>query len=204
MSAGATVERDGRLRLFCALRLPDEVVASLVSWQQEALVHEGVRVLQRDHLHVTVAFLGSRPASEVDAIADAVRGAARSARVPLFRIRAYRETSRVAMLVLREELVPGDAYAGRANELAGDLMLRLERLGVYERERRAWMPHVTVARFRAPPKLSPEPPDVAPFSPSEVALYSSVLRSTGSQYEVLESCSLGVFHRDWEVRRMRR
>jgi 2'-5' RNA ligase len=204
VSAGATVEGDERLRLFCALRLPDEIVGSLVSWQQEALVHENVRVLQRDHLHITMAFLGSRPASEVGAIADAVRGAARVARVPLFRIRGYRETSRVAMLVLREELTPGDPYIGRANELAGDLMLRLERLGVYERERREWMPHVTVARFRVPPKLSLEVPEVAPFSPSGVALYSSVLRSTGSQYEVLESCSLGVSHRDWEVRRMRR
>jgi len=95
------------------------------------------------------------------------------------------------MLVLHEELAPGDVYVGRANELGGDLMLRLERLGVYERERRGWMPHVTVARFRALPRLSPELPDVAPFSPSGVALYSSVLRPTGSRYEVLESCSLG-------------
>ena len=64
----------------------------------------------------------------------------------------------------------------------------LIRLGLMQRP--------TLVRPLAPPKLSPEPPDVAPFSPSEVALYSSVLRSTGSQYEVLESCSLGVFHRD--------
>ena len=192
MSAGATVEGDDRLRLFCALRLPSEVIAALASWQQSALGHADVRILPADHLHITLAFLGNRPVSDVHAIAEAVRGAARAARAPLLRVHRYRQTSRVGMLALREELAPGDAYVGRANELAGDLMLRLERLGVYERERRGWMPHVTVARFRAQPELSPELPDVGQFSPSEVALYSSVLRPTGSRYEVLEACSLGV------------
>ena len=73
------------------------------------------------------------------------------------------------MLALAEELVPGDAYVGRANELAGELMRRLEELGVYRRERRGWLPHVTVARFRIQPKLTPELPDLGLFSPSEVA-----------------------------------
>jgi 2'-5' RNA ligase len=95
------------------------------------------------------------------------------------------------MLDLADELVPGDAYVGRANEIAGDLIRRLEALGVYERERRGWLPHVTVGRFHTPPRLTPELPDLGSFSPSEVALYSSVLLQTGAQYEVLESWSLG-------------
>jgi len=188
----ATVGGHDRLRLFCALRLPDDVVASLVSWQESTLADADVRTLPPDHLHVTLAFLGSRPAAVVETIAEVVRRVAREARVPLLRVSRYRETPRVGMLVLQEELVPGDTYVGRANELAGALMRQLEELGVYERERRGWMPHVTVARFRVPPSLVPELPQLAAFSPSGVALYSSELHPTGSRYRVLESCSLGI------------
>ena len=64
------------------------------------------------------------------------------------------------------------------------------RLGVYERERKRWLPHVTVLRFRRPPRLTPPLPDLGRVSPSEVALYHSVLRPTGAQYEILESFHL--------------
>jgi 2'-5' RNA ligase len=190
VSVRATVGGDDRIRLFCALRLPDKILDALVRWQASALAAADVRVVPRERLHITLAFLGSRPTSDVDAIADAVRAVARDARTPILAVRRYRETSRVAMLALQDQLVPGDAHVGRANELAGDLIRRLEELRVYKRESRDWLPHVTVARFRAQPRLSPGVPDLGAFSPSEVALYSSVLRSTGSQYEVLESCSL--------------
>ena len=84
-----------------------------------------------------------------------------------------------------------DDEGDRAFRLAGRVGERLEGLGVYERERRAWLPHVTVLRFRRPPRLKPAPPDLGRFSPSEVALYHSVLRPTGAQYEVVESIPLG-------------
>ena len=89
-------------------------------------------------------------------------------------------------------MVVFDDAEGRAARLAGNVFAGLEKLGVYERERRAWLPHVTVLRFRArPPRLGPELPDLGPVSPSEVALYHSVLRPSGAQYEILESVALG-------------
>lgn len=80
---------------------------------------------------------------------------------------------------------------GRAGALADDLFGRLERLGVYRREQRAWLPHVTVVRFRERPRFHPELPELAPFSPSDAAVYLSRLRPTGAQYVVLESFGLG-------------
>jgi 2'-5' RNA ligase len=96
----------------------------------------------------------------------------------------YRETRSVAMLVL-------DDLEARATRLAEDVHGRLERLGVYERERRAWLPHLTVARFRRPPRLKPALPDLGEVSPSEAAVYLSRLRPGGAQYEILESVALG-------------
>ena len=83
-----------------------------------------------------------------------------------------------------------DDDGGRAAALAGDLHARLEALGVYEPERRRWLPHVTVCRFRSRPRLDPDPPDLEPFVTSEAAVYMSVLRPSGAQYEVLQSVAL--------------
>jgi hypothetical protein len=50
---------------------------------------------------------------------------------------------------------------------------------------------VTVLRFRAPPRLRPDVPRLGEFSPSDAALYHSVLRPSGAQYAVIESAALG-------------
>jgi RNA 2',3'-cyclic 3'-phosphodiesterase len=181
----ASVEGRERIRLFCALRLPDETAERLVAWQRRAFAGaRDVRVLSRDHLHVTLAFLGHRPVAEVEPIAGALREAAAAAGRPALSVRRYRETRSVGMLGLGDE-------QGRAAALALDLHERLEALGVYERERRKWLPHVTVIRFRKPPRLNPALPDAEPFFPSDAAVYLSRLRSSGAEYEIVESVALG-------------
>ena len=154
-------------------------------WQRAALAgRPGVRLLEGGSLHVTLAFLGSRPAAERGPIAAALREAAATAERPLFTVARYRETRSVGMLVLDDE-------GGRASRLAQTLHSKLECLGVYEPERRPWLPHVTLLRFRQPPALRPALPDLGAFSPSEAALYHSVLRPGGAQYSVLDSVALG-------------
>jgi 2'-5' RNA ligase len=143
-----------------------------------------VRILSSEQLHITLAFLGHRPVDEVDAIVGALRESAGGAEQPLLSVRGYRETRSVGMLALDDE-------SGRAGRLARDLHGRLEVLGVYEPERREWLPHVTVLRFKVRPRLRPPLPDLEPFSPSDAAVYLSRLRPGGAQYEVLESVALG-------------
>ena len=184
MSSPGSVAGDERLRLFCALRLPAESIERLLAWQRRAFAGiERVRPVGREQLHVTLAFLGSRPASEVDAVTAELRAAAASVRPPLLAVRGYRETRSVGMLVLEDE-------ERRATHLAEALHGRLEQLGLYERERRSWLPHLTVVRFRERPRLRPELPELEPFVTSEAAVYMSVLRPSGAQYEVLQSVAL--------------
>ena len=185
MNVPASVGGRERLRLFCALRLPAATVEELSRWQAEAFSGAGgLRVLGCEQLHVTLAFLGSRPAGELDAIAAELRAAALGAEAATLTVKGYRETRSVGMLVLEDE-------DGRAASLAVDLHERLERLGVYERERRAWLPHLTVIRFRERPRLRPSLPELGPFSPSDAAVYMSTLRPSGAQYSVLESVGVG-------------
>jgi 2'-5' RNA ligase len=183
VNGGASVEGDAPVRLFCALTLPDDVLDRLVRWQA-ALPGGDFRLVPRENLHITLAFLGSRPAAELDAIGRELEEAARGAAGIVLRLRRYRETRSVGMLVFDEE-------GGKAAALAADLHARLERLGVYEPERRPWLPHLTVVRFRQRPGLSSPLPDLGEVAPSDAAVYLSVLRPTGAQYVVVQGFGLG-------------
>jgi 2'-5' RNA ligase len=176
------VSADERIRLFLALRLPAVALDAIARWQREQL--PDVRVVRREQLHVTLAFLGRRPAGELEAIVEALRDAAAGAgEIRLTPVR-YRETRSVGMLVLDDD-------GGRATLFAGGLQERLETLGVYRREGRPWLPHLTVARWRERPRLRPEPPPRRTFVPSDAAAYLSRLQPSGAEYRVLESVALG-------------
>jgi RNA 2',3'-cyclic 3'-phosphodiesterase len=178
----ASVEGRERLRLFCALRLPEPVLDALCDWQALELRRE--RVVPRSNLHVTLAFLGHRPAGELPGIVGALRESAAVAEPIRLLPARYRETRSVGMLVLKD-------LAGTATAFADDLFGRLEQLGVYERERRAWLPHVTVVRFRRPARLRPPLPDLGEIVPSDAAAYLSRLGPKGAEYFVVESFVLG-------------
>jgi RNA 2',3'-cyclic 3'-phosphodiesterase len=180
--SSATVEGRARLRLFCALRLPDETIERIVAWQQRE--PRAGRIVPPENLHVTLAFLGARPAEDLGPVVGALREAAGRARRPVFTVLGYRETRAVGMLVL-------DDLEGRAAGLAEELFGRLEALGVFRREARPWLPHLTVLRFRERPRLKPALPDLGRFSPSDAAVYLSRLRPSGAQYDVVESVALG-------------
>jgi RNA 2',3'-cyclic 3'-phosphodiesterase len=185
MSAAGSVEPRERLRLFVAFPLPEEALRGLTDWQRDELrAPEGVRVVPPENLHATIAFLGSRPSEDLPGIAGVVREAARAGGEPVLTPRRYRETRSVGMVVFDDE-------QGRAARIAEDVQERLEGLGVYELERRPWLPHVTVVRFRKPPRLRPSIPDLGRVSLSDAAVYISKLRRGGAEYEVLESFALG-------------
>jgi 2'-5' RNA ligase len=184
VSPPGTVGGDERIRLFCAVRLPEEVLERLAAWQHEAFGRvPDVRIVARENLHVTLAFLGHRPVSDVAGILAELRAVARRAAPIVLEAPRYRETRSVGMLAFAD-------VRGAATALAFDLHRGLERAGVYRPEKRRWLPHVTVLRFRQPPQLDVEPPDLGPVSPSDAALYHSVLRSGGAQYEVVDAFAL--------------
>ena len=179
---------DDRLRLFCALQLPDDSVDALAGWQARHLSDgrtSSGRIVPPEHLHVTLAFLGSRPAAEIPAIVGELAAASAASAAPI-RLRSgrYRETRSVGMVVL-------DDLDGAATAVAADVGERLERLGVYRRERRPWLPHVTVLRFRERPRLAPPAPELGELRVVRSALYRSALGPAGARYDVLESLPLG-------------
>jgi 2'-5' RNA ligase len=176
------VAGDDRLRLFCALCLPAPDVDAVAGWQSREL--RGGRVVPPENLHVTLAFLGQRPAADLPVVAGALHTAAAGAAGLQLRLRGYRETRSVAMLTFDDE-------GGRATAFASRLQAALEELGLYRREARPWLAHLTVLRFRERPRLAPPLPDLAEVVPSDAAVFISRLRPGGAEYESVETVALG-------------
>jgi len=180
------VAGDERIRLFCALQLPEEALDRLVSWQHELLGPHAARLrpVPRRNLHATLAFLGARPPRDVSLVTAAVSEAALAAGAVELRPRRYRETRSVGMIVC-------DDVSGAGAALAAELGERLERAGVYRREARPWLAHVTVARFRQQPGLRLETLPDGNICSVRCALYRSSLSPAGAVYDVLASVALG-------------
>jgi 2'-5' RNA ligase len=176
------VDSGERIRLFCALQLPDDALDRLVAWQ--TFLADGGRLVPRDNLHVTLAFLGRIDAARLPDVVGALREASSRAGGIRLSPARYRETRSVGMVVLDDE-------DGHATALAHDLQERLEAAGLYRRESRPWVPHVTVLRFRERPRLRPGPPELGRVAPSDAAAFLSRPGPGGARYEVLESVALG-------------
>lgn len=175
-----------RIRLFAALELPEEIVESLVSWRGDAAGSlPGLRMLDPQHLHTTLCFLGWQASEASEAIADACRSVVDETPAPELVVGRPVWLPARRPRVLAVEL--GDRDGGLAR-LQAALSARLEAGGWYVPERRPYLGHVTVARARH--GASPRPttlygPAERSFRASRVTLFRSVLAPVGARYEAV-------------------
>ncbi len=89
--------------------------------------------------------------------------------------------------------VGAEDIGGRTAKLHKKIDAALAPLG-FETEIRAFTPHLTLARFKVPAKISLTAlgveTKVIPFTPKEVVLYRSVLKPNGSAYSKLQAFNL--------------
>ena len=179
----------GSARLFVALDLPSDVREALGGWGLQARREGGpMRLVDVEMLHVTMAFLGSRPVADVDAIGAAVRTCAApvtglSLGAPLW---LPRRRPRALAVQVHDD---GGALAAVQASLVAGLADAL----AWEPERRVFRPHVTVARMSAgsgPRTRALPPTPAACFDGVALTLYRSFLSPSGATYESLASASL--------------
>jgi 2'-5' RNA ligase len=178
-------------RLFVALELPTEVRSILESWSRE---HVGgmarVRLVEPESLHVTLCFLGSRPAAEIDAIAAAC-GLVVSGLPP-----AALTLGAARWLPPRRPRVLTVTLADAQERLAvvrATLAAALKDGGFYEPETRPFLAHVTVARVAhdgRPGREELPAPEAVRFTGDTVTLYRSRLGRGPSRYEALSRVTL--------------
>jgi 2'-5' RNA ligase len=164
------------IRLFAALDLPEDVRHALPD------PGDGWRRVGPESLHVTLAFLGWREESDVERVLEAVGGAL----TPI----ALLTLGKVVLLPPRRPRVMAvelEDPAGSSVALQTAVSSSLAGAGLYEPERRPWLPHVTIGRARGPVRRGapvPEVPALDFLAPS-VTVYRSVLGRGGAQYEPL-------------------
>lgn len=180
-----------RARLFVALELPASARDILARWRASVLrEHSGMRPVPVEHLHATLCFLGSRPASQIEEIAAACGVAAGEPVVePRLGEPLWLPARRPRVLAVRLE-----DGAGALARLQATLSSALAAGGWYAPESRPYLAHVTVARMAKdardkPPRL--EPPPTVDLHCSRVTLYRSRLGSSGARYEQLSAVELG-------------
>jgi 2'-5' RNA ligase len=191
-----TPSRSPRARLFVALDLPEATREGLTAWGREALADPALRPVAPQSLHITLAFLGSRPEKEIEEIAVAVRESAAPSPWVELRDPEQRPLRGRARLYALPAISPG------AESLQAGLQERLVNKGFYEPEKRPFWPHVTVARVRPEargsrrPAVVSEPPGPIPEELAEpriavrMALYLSELQPTGARYVPLAQVEL--------------
>ena len=184
---------NGKARLFVALDLSEAARAAIGDWQRDQLAGLGeLRPVKADALHVTLCFLGWRGKQEIQAIGTAAGAVAAAAPELGLGAPVWLPRRRPRLLALEID----DAGGACAN-LQSAVATSLERDGLHERERRAFFPHVTVARVRGAlsrglhrRELSPPPP--LRFSGAALTLYRSRPTAGGATYEPLARVELPV------------
>jgi 2'-5' RNA ligase len=201
--------RSPTARLFVAIDPPEEIREQLTAWAREATpgaqagghAKASLRVLDPDLLHVTLCFLGNRPAGEMDVLASHLstchgRGGELSLGAPLW---LPRRNPRALAVELHD-------VRGRLAVLQAEVVAALQQVSGWQSDdgsntavgavasKRRFHPHVTVARLRrgeAPEQRSLPPTPSASFRPRELVLYRSWLSPEGASYEAVAAYPIG-------------
>lgn len=177
-------------RLFLAVELPAEATGRLIDWQKEFLAGDGaLRLCPPTQLHITLVFLGQTGEAERDQAAAALQ--------ELVGARAFEATAVdiVGLPVTGQPRVIAatiEEPSGRLRGIHDSLVAGLVQKNLYRREKRPYLPHVTIARVRERTRLDvgaihPEP---VKFTAVRVTLYNSILRQAGALHEPLKTVQL--------------
>ena len=217
----------GQLRLFIAIELPDDVkraLADTIALLRNATPRDAARWVRVDGIHLTLKFLGSTPTARVDEISDAL--SASVAAMPAFDVqpeglqafhgsrggphefRRGRESYPHNITVVFTGIGRG---ADESIAVAQHVEDAIAPLG-YPTERRAFFPHLTLARvprtagrdtrialsnalgpFFWHPRYDEKPvalPAIPSFRADRVSLMQSTLRPSGAEYAAVSEAAL--------------
>lgn len=181
------------MRLFVGVDLPGEVKDALAALIERLREHApDAKWVPRDNLHLTMSFLGEVEERRVplilDALTDAGAGQPGWIETALHGSGAFPSPRRARVL-----WAGLDDADGRLASLADAVASTLEPIG-FARERRAWTPHLTIARFRTPgdaTAMAETPVDPIAFTVRAITLFRSRLGRPAPRYEIVATRGLG-------------
>lgn len=177
MKPEASTRHEERARVFFALWPDADTAQSLHTLAESQKQRFGGRVMQRDTLHLTLAFVGGVPRLRIPELLAA--GAAVAPRAIDLSLDVLGEWARKHIVWAGPRDVPGPLA-----ELSAELHQKLGEHG-FGLEARPFVPHVTLLRNAAceTQRLPLEP--AVPWRATGFVLVESKLLASGARYEVL-------------------
>jgi RNA 2',3'-cyclic 3'-phosphodiesterase len=179
-------------RIFIAVDISDDarrLAAEHIDRMRQQAKDVRVRWEKPEKIHVTVKFLGNDDGEKIGAVNDATAAVAQEFspfEIAIVGTGVFPNARQPRVLWLRIE------NAGLTlRQIAAEIDSRLSGIG-FEKEKRRFSPHVTIARVREPKKAKRlaevhlQSPIVSqPFTVGELVVYESQLKPTGSAYTVI-------------------
>jgi RNA 2',3'-cyclic 3'-phosphodiesterase len=178
------------VRAFVAVFPPPEVREALALAARGLPVTGKMRLTPPANVHLTLKFLGDVPREDLAGVAEALgslRGRHEPFEAGISGFGAFPSLTKARVLWAGV----GEGAEG-LRALARDVEESLEPLG-FEREDRAYVPHLTLGRARGRPvklEVPQAPPPVPGFHVREVQLVESVLGAAGARYSVVAAYPL--------------
>jgi 2'-5' RNA ligase len=169
------------MRLFIAIKIPDQIKERIGQFQESLKVSEGVKWVRQENLHLTLKFLGETPDKLVKPIVERVNSTVRGKgafEISFSTFDGFPNLKRPRILWIGVE---------HGKEKVIDLMDRLNRklshLG-FEMESRKPKPHLTIGRIRKERNTQIEFQDFeeTSFLTKNIFLIRSELTSSGPIY----------------------
>lgn len=177
------------MRAFVGIFPPTEVRRALLRSARTAPIAGDVRWTRDENVHVTLKFLGDVEKAALNDIHVVLREVAR--RHEPVRVQPYRLGAFPSYPKARVVWAGVGEGSAELSSLAADVEAFLEPLG-FGRERKAYVPHLTLGRSRGRPARLPEEYDLcAPaFTAGKLELVESKLGAGGATYNTVESYPL--------------
>lgn len=178
------------MRTFIAVFPPPEVRREALEWARRLSSDDRVRWTRPENVHLTLKFLGEVRAEALDGIRAAlgeVCAEHASFDAPLAKLGAFPSAQRAKIL-----WISVGAGSDRLRSLAADIDDALAPLG-FDREKRPYVPHLTIGRARGRPLNLGLPSSVEGlgFRVGRVELTESTLTAEGATYRTIEDFALG-------------
>jgi 2'-5' RNA ligase len=175
------------MRLFTALEIPPDVIRNLESFLARVKPTARITWSPVSNLHITTKFIGAWPDEKLDTLQGALRSIPPR---PAIDVKIHK------VGFFPNPHSPRNFWCGidapGIAELAADTDRATAVLGI-ESEKRAYSPHLTLARIKDRPNLQPleaaiaasDPLEFGSFRSAAFSLYQSQLLPTGSVYTKL-------------------
>lgn len=192
----------GTLRLFIAIELPPatrDAIGALLARLRREMPSDALRWVRPEGIHITLKFLGVTPERQADEVAAALREVAargRPLRLQPGGLGSFggRRNMRVVWLGVGGETDALAALASSVDEAVAPFG--------FERERRRFAAHLTLARVRETAPLDErarlhaalaaiDTPAFTPFTAGHLSLMRSTLSPSGARYDALATFRLG-------------